>query len=117
MAERRTINKVVGNTVASLASQPPGSRAIVVEDDDFNVDTSPQIDLNVTLGFAHDVYYRASSANTIAKTALIRNNVVQHPITRSEKKASKDKSAVIFYNNQNLNGRLLSLPRSEYEAR
>ena len=106
-----TKNVVVDNIVTSSTAQPPDSRAIVVEDSDFNQDSAVEVKANETAGFPADICYIAAAENRIEKTAVIENNFIQHSISRQEYKASVGKTTVFLTGNrQRVGDRLQNYP-------
>jgi hypothetical protein len=106
-----TRNLVIGNVVTSTVGQPPGSRAIVVEDSDYNVDCRTEVSANQTSGFPVDIVYKAGADNGVPKTAIIDNNIIEHVIDREEAGKSVGKSTVLLnQNRRKADGRLLNYP-------
>ena len=106
-----TRNLVIGNVVMSTVAQPPGSRGIVVEDSDYNVDCRSEVSGNQTSGFPTDIVYKASADNGVPKTATIDNNIIENAIVREEAGKSVGKSTVFLnQNRRKAGGRLLNYP-------
>jgi hypothetical protein len=105
--DRPTKNRVLENVVFSAVRQPPGSRAIVAEDTDYNVDCATEITGNDTAGFPIDIMFIASADNAITKTATIKDNIIQHMISREQHSASVGRTTVLLTGNHLKIGNLM----------